>query len=346
MLNHPVDLKAWREWQSSRNRLRQIRHRIKFDKQSQDLFLYQKSSRVSVLFAVDADSPTAVAAVLKPLEYLGHDDWAVVSSLDISTKSKFLAGVNPIKISSEINQLTDSMQELRAVYSIGHYLSAGFFASELAASRSIQNVVAQHGLITPFAPPLPANSTALVFSPADGDFWTAGRTDIEVIEVGSQLLWQAAQTPSKKKIASKPVFLGQLHGAELPRSISAKSAENFCLTFDASYRPHPYEKDVLSRLQHRLWKARGIDFALDSQTLASVNRPVVSIFSTGVLEAAAAGIPSWVFCDNPPEWLSEFWDRYEMSTWGNAATQRPKVPELMPAKQSAAVLNVLSGKTQ
>lgn len=344
MLIYPADLEAWRSWQKSRNLLRNFRQLLNFQQQTHELFLYQKSSLVKVLFAVDADSPTSIAAVLKPLEFMGHDNWAVISSVEISAKSKFLSGLKPKRISPDAGQFDDSINELRAVYSIGHYLSAGAFASQLALTRSIQNVVAQHGLLTPFAPPLPANSMALVFSSNDGSFWSSGRADIDVVEVGSQLLWAASQSPIKVKSGSKPVFLGQLHGAELPRSISSRSAENFCVTFDASYRPHPYERDLLSRIQHKVWLARGIDLITDPVPLVSMRRPVVSIFSTGVLEAAAAGIPSWVYCDRPPEWLTDFWDRYQMRAWGGLPTQRPKLPELMPALRSANILNELIGK--
>jgi hypothetical protein len=97
-------------------------------------------------------------------------------------------------------------------------------------------------------------------------------------------------------------------------------------------------------MQHRVWKAQGIDFAETSQSLATLGRPVVSIFSTGVLEAAAAGIPSWVYCENSPAWLHEFWDRYQMSVWGNSPTQPPKVPVVMPAMHTAGILNEIIGK--
>ncbi|MEI2820711.1 MAG: hypothetical protein V9E81_11075 [Marmoricola sp.] len=90
-----------------------------------------------------------------------------------------------------------------------------------------------------------------------------------------------------------PVWLGQLHGAELPRTRMAAAAENFCLTYGAIYRPHPAETDRASRRQHQVWKDKGIRFG-ENAPLSQTRNPIVSIFSTGVIEAAAMGLPSWV----------------------------------------------------
>ena len=54
--------------------------------------------------------------------------------------------------------------------------------------------------------------------------------------------------------------------------------------------------------------------------LRELGAPVVSVFSTGVLEAAAAGLPAWVLLRRSARRGSpEFWERYGMSRWGMRA---------------------------
>ena len=49
----------------------------------------------------------------------------------------------------------------------------------------------------------------------------------------------------------------------------------------------------------------------------------MSVFSTGVLEAAAQGRDAWVDFPRPPAWLGEFWERYGMHRFGGAPTPAP-----------------------
>ena len=78
------------------------------------------------------------------------------------------------------------------------------------------------------------------------------------------------------------------------------------------------------------------------QPLWQVDRPVVSVYSTGVLEAAARGIPAWVYLPRPPSWLAELWQRYRMAAWGGAPTPSPVTAgEESPAAQVAAYLDGL-----
>jgi hypothetical protein len=183
--------------------------------------------------------------------------------------------------------------------------------------------------------PLPSGAHLLAFSAQDADFWRSGRTDVTTEVIGSELLWNAAHRPRPAVgDATTPVFLGQLHGAELPRAISGGTAFAFCRDGAARYRPHPAETDRLSRWQHEIWRRRGIRFAAPGGLLDEP-RPVVSIFSTGVLEAAAAGIPAWVTCVRPPAWVQEFWERYGLRPWGGAPTPPPPQPDIEPARAIA-----------
>ena len=79
--------------------------------------------------------------------------------------------------------------------------------------------------------PLAAGARALVWSQADGEFWASSRTDVTWQVVGSQLLFNAALQPRIKVCATaRPLFLGQLHGAEIGRSYMAQVSERFAVT--------------------------------------------------------------------------------------------------------------------
>jgi hypothetical protein len=226
----------------------------------------------------------------------------------------------------------DALLGVRAVVSAGHYLPVGALGNVWAGVLGAERVVVQHGLLTPHAPPLPCDAHLLAFTDADASFATAGRDDMLTVTVGSQLLWEAsAGTPSSADDGARPLYLGQLHGAELPRAGKARAAVSFCRAHGAVYRPHPAETDLASRWQHRGWQQRGITIDRSRRPLSELGGPVVSVFSTGVLEAAARGLPAWVSYPCPPPWLIEFWDRYAMSRWGGEPTPAPSRPMREPA---------------
>jgi len=62
------------------------------------------------------------------------------------------------------------------------------------------------------------------------------------------------------------------------------------------------------------------------------------VFSTGILEGAAAGIPSWVDFPNPPQWLEELWQRYSMSRYGSAEPTKVEIPVDEPARVIAEII--------
>ena len=129
-----------------------------------------------------------------------------------------------------------------------------------------------------------------------------------------------------------------MHGAELPRASFAYASHSFLKKFGGTYRPHPSEKDKLSVLTHKLWEKEGIRIDRSGIPLNEVPNPVVSIFSTGVLEAAIRGIPAWVYHPAPPAWLVEFWDRYGMNQWGQEPTPAPVQPKKEPAQRIAELM--------
>ena len=66
--------------------------------------------------------------------------------------------------------------------------------------------------------------------------------------------------------------------------------------------------------------------------------PVVSVFSTGVLEAAARGLAAWVHTPGAPDWLSALHARYSMSPWGASPTPPPPATGQEPARTVALAL--------
>lgn len=335
-LNYPADLAEWHRWQNSQNPIRRIKGTLRKPDESA-LFLSVRGEFPQILVVLDAAKPTSIAAYMLPLKFLPDTSVAVLAPADVA---RMLPG-NGWKTQQVPPDpgIPEPIRGVSVVLAAGNYLPAGAAAHRWSVSLGARFMVVQHGLVTPHAPPLPAGCHLLAFSAADATYWSAGRQDLTFNAVGSQLLWQAAQqqTPSQGR-DERPVFLGQLHGAELPRQGLARAATSFCISTRATYRPHPSETDKLSRLQHKWWQKRGIRIDRSSVPLTDLTAPIVSVFSTGVLEAAARGIPSWVTYADPPAWLEEFWERYAMSRWGAEPTPAPTQPGHEPAAAIAQIL--------
>lgn len=339
-LNHPEDLVAWRRWQESQHALRRFKAKL-VRPPAPSFTLFSSGTSPSILVVVDAPTPSQIAAYLEPALQVEGANVAVLAQGE-------LGHLLPEQWTSH-DVVEDSAPDFLAgvgvVFASGHFLPASALAHQWARELDARFVVAQHGLLTPFQPPLPPNAHALAFTEQDADFWKSGRSDVTHDVVGSQMLWNAAkQRAVHAEVSDRPVFLGQLHGAELARRTAARTAQEFCTSTGASYRPHPAEVDKLSRLQHRQWQRAGIVVDESRVPLRSLARPVVSIFSTGVLEAAAAGRPAWVTCANAPDWIREFWARYSLAEWGGEPSPAPIVPPVEPAQAIAASLaRILEG---
>jgi hypothetical protein len=308
--------------------------------------LMVRGSAPEVLIALDSTKPTSVESLVRPLQFLGDRSTAVLAPGDVRD---ILPGTE-WQLATLDDQPPESLAAVRAIIAAGHYMDIGGLAYRWARTLGARFNVVQHGLLTPHAPPLPQDAHLLAFSEADAGFWRSGRTDVTSETVGSQLLWTAQSQTVQEQPApavdpsDRPVFLGQLHGAELPRRDFARAAVGFCQATGALYRPHPSETDKLSRLQHALWERRGITIDRSGSPLATLAAPVASVFSTGVLEAAARGVPAWATHPDPPLWLQEFWERYRMSQWGQEPTPAPARPGIEPARGIAlAVSRELGG---
>ena len=358
MLKYPLDLDAWQAWQRRQKKLKWAKYKLNSlldSARSRTVaeepvrgLLYTRGTKPQVLIVMDSFSPTNRNAILEPLKYLDAVDVALWVPEDAS---EYLDGQYASERYSrkdwseqEISgdELKSLLPDVRIVLSAAQFLGRGAAAYEYARAIGAEYWMVQHGLLVPQAPPLPVGCTLLAFSEADAQFWASGRRDVTTHAVGSQLLYLAAQkaagAEAQKQNDLEPIFLGQMHGAELPRASFAYASHSFLKKFGGSYRPHPSEKDKLSVLTHKLWEKEGIRIDRSGTPLNEVPNPVVSIFSTGVLEAAIRGIPAWVYHPAPPAWLVEFWDRYGMNQWGQEPTPAPVQPKKEPAQRIAELM--------
>ena len=358
MLKYPLDLDAWQAWQRRQKKLKWAKYKLNSllaSARSRTVaeepvhgLLYTRGTKPQVLIVMDSFSPTNRNAILEPLKHLDAVDVALWVPEDAS---EYLDGQYASERYSrkdwseqEISgdELMRLLPDIRIVLSAAQFLGRGAAAYEYARAIGAEYWMVQHGLLVPQAPPLPVGCTLLAFSEADAEFWASGRRDVTTHAVGSQLLYLAAQkaagTEAQKQNDLEPIFLGQMHGAELPRASFAYASHSFLKKFGGTYRPHPSEKDKLSVLTHKLWEKEGIRIDRSGTPLNEVPNPVVSIFSTGVLEAAIRGIPAWVYHPAPPAWLVEFWDRYGMNQWGQEPTPAPVQPKKEPAQRIAELM--------
>jgi hypothetical protein len=333
-LIHPRSVEDWTEWERSRHRVRAVKAAVVRRVRPSippSLVLHQRGGDPSVLVALDVPRGTSVEALLAPLPHYA-------GSAAVLTRGSLPAGLLPGTWSRmPLAHLSELPSTIRRVLSAGAFDSVSLPVHGWARQRDVEFLVVQHGLLTPFAPPLPEASHLLAWSEEDAAFWAEGRPDVNTSTVGSQLLWRAAQRPLCAS-SGRAVFLGQLHGVELPRLDVARVSSHFCRMTHAEYRPHPGERDMVSRALHEVWRRTGVEFEASGLPLAELPRPVVSIFSTGILEAAAQGRPAWGVHPEPPSWLLEVWARYGIGRWGGEPTRA-----LAEAEEPARVIAGLLG---
>lgn len=360
-LKYPRSMEDWAAWQASRQRMRRAKHRVAgavdslrgaepeiprvtlYRRVSADGDLLVEDGRTKpLLIALDSASPTSIASVADVIPYT-RGDVAVLAPKGVEVELPGAEDWSRRDLPADVGAVLTSVDPY-AVMSLGAHLRAGALADGIAQKLGVPHYVVQHGALTPYAPPLPENAHLLAWTQADADFWRSGRDDVQTTVVGSQLLWRAGHETTAVPADATPVFLGQLHGAELPRWVTGGAAQKFCLQHDAMYRPHPSETDVLSRLQHQVWQRRGIEFAPTDVPLRQVAEPVVAVFSTGILEAAARGGPAWAYAPRAPRWVHEFWERYGMKPYGGDPTPALPIGTGEPAVAIAGLVDPLPGE--
>ena len=345
-LRHPADLVAWRRWHESRHPVRgaarSVRARLRPPADTQ-VDLLSPGPDADLLVAVEATHASVARAVVAPLDHLEPGRTTIVAPVGWQPPAAYATHRRRTVALSDLVDLVTP----RAVLAAGHYTEIGAAAFAVADDRDLPFLVSQHGALTPYAPPLPRAARLLAWSAADGAFWTAGRHDVEVEVVGSQLLWVAgglvagARAPSSTTggDTSPLVYLGQGHAAEISRARLARAALSTCRAHGATYRPHPSERDVTSRAVLAGYRRAGITVDTSGVPLVDLEAPIVSVFSTGVLEAAARGREAWVDFPRPPAWLGEFWERYAMHRLGSSSpTPAPDRPAHQPAERIAAIV--------
>lgn len=355
-LNHPSDLEAFRRDAENRQsfaRLRRFRRRIRPDADRLVLYLtrlddgpeVETKSTPDILLACDSRAPSSRLAVLGVIDHLDPTRLAVLTPFpleardlpgDASDRRVRLGRSEPI---TTLDELRSALPEIAVVLSAGHHLPVGAMADQLVRCSAASSIVIQHGMLLPQAPPLPHDVTVAVWSSEDGAFWAGERPDVDVVVVGSELIRQATLTAATPvRVDATPLFCGALHGTEMPRLQIESISRNFCRATGARYRPHPSEVDLQSRLTHLVWRALGITFDTGDRPLIESDAPVVGICSTGILEAAAAGLPAWVYHPDPPAWLVEVWERNGLAQWGSPPTPRPDIGEGEPARVLAELV--------
>ena len=330
------DLDEWHRWQQRRHLARHVKHRLVGSKSASEprATVVHGSPDADIVVLVDATHASMANAVLAPLQWIPAE--RVITVLGPGVRLDVPGAVQVVHVSD----VGTHLRSARTLLGCGEYTGIGAAAWSWARDVGADTFVAQHGALTPHAPPLPRDSTLLTWSEADGEFWCSGRSDVHHLEVGSQLLWAAGEAPDvARPTGVAPItYLGQGHAAEIPRVRMGEAALRFCRAHDATYRPHPSEKDKLSLVAHAGLRRAGIRFDTSGAALATWDRPVVSVFSTGILEMASRGVDAWVDFPRPPAWLGEFWERYGMSRFGGVPTPAPARPALEPAQQIARIL--------
>ena len=315
----PDDLDAWCRWSDSRNRVRfglaAAKRFVRHQPSVPPAKLYLPVERPTTLVVLDQVSASCRYATFDPLEHLDPDRTAVLSAHPEAREAA--TGAVRVMEWNEGGWLPPSIEQVLTLGTFNHLARQ---VKPWATRHNARFCVIQHGLLTPWAPPLSPGDHLFAWSEADAEYQCAGRSDVTSEVTGSQMLWKASRLPKVEVLDETPVMLGQLHGAELGRAAKQRMYTQFCTSTGAIYRPHPNEADVMSRVQHRIMARAGVIIEASGKSLVEEGRPVVSIFSTGTLEAACRGLPSWVHHPDPPAWVSEFWSRYNLSRWGDEPT--------------------------
>ncbi len=232
-LTHPRDLEAWHRWQDrsqpvgrrAQRMLGVLRDIARPDGHAGNAVLTRGGPQPRVLVCLESRSGSSARALLEPVRHLDPADVAVIAPVGVTD----LLPEGPWTESPGFapDLVARHAEGGAVVLSTGHFMPLGALGHRFAEPGRFLTV--QHGLMTPHAPPLGAGTILLAWSDADAAFWRSGRDDVGSVVVGSQLLWEASEPPpATVDPDAAPVFLGQLHGVELPRDVLVEAAETFC----------------------------------------------------------------------------------------------------------------------
>lgn len=334
VLRVPSDLAEWHRWQRRRHLARHLKHRLVGPRSTSEpqATIVHGSPDADIVVLVDATHASMANAVLAPLRWIPPERVIAVLGPGVDLD---LPGARQVV---RIGELGTHLRSARTLLGCGEYTAIGAAAWGWAREAGADTFVSQHGALTPFAPPLPRDAHLLAWSDLDGAFWSSGRKDVTVTATGSQLLWRAAEGPAAATTGGTLTYLGQGHAAEISRARLVHAALTTCREHGAVYRPHPSEHDITSRAVLAAYARAGVVVDTSGVPLVDLDAPIVSVFSTGVLEAAARGRDAWVDLPRPPAWLGEFWERYAMHRLGTLPTPAPDRPEQEPARRIAGIV--------
>lgn len=337
-LIHPRSLDRWQEWRRAVARPRTPARRPSLDGTA-GLVLHTREGEGAgrTLIGMDSGSAAAREALLSALPYL-HAPVMVLAPAGLQLPELAGAEWSPQHVLSAREVLGGG--GFTAMVTAGWEQPIGHLVHTWAQRAEVPSVVVQHAALTPFAAPLPPRTTLLAWSDVDGEFHRSQREDVVVRTVGSQRLWQAAHEATETVLAleERPVFLGELAAPELPRRRAFAAAHSYCRSAGALYQPHVAETDRLSRAAHEVLRRRGIELQDAGRPVREQHRPVVSVLSLDVLEAALRGLPSWVHGPRMPTWVHEYWERYGLRRSGGPATPAPTIAADEPARLIAQFL--------
>lgn len=332
------DLDSWQRWSARQTTVRALVSRVRRrgrEVPKPEAILCLPADEPTALVVVDKLTASCRAAVASPISQMNTRTTAVLTRVPEACN---LVDESERRVWHEADGLPRSIS---GVLTLGAYCDLAGKVKPWCLRHDVEYLVVQHGLITPWAPPLADGDRFLAWSAADAKYQSGGRASVKAEVVGSQMLWDASALPPAEILDDRPVMLGQLHGTELGRAAEQRIYTEFCTRFGADYRPHPNEADALSRAQHAIMRRAGVHFETSGLPLPELGRPAVSIFSTGTLEAAQRGLPAWVYHPNPPAWVRDFWSRYGLSQFGSAPTTPVTMPDVEPA---LAVARILEGR--
>lgn len=329
------DLGAWRAHERRRRRLvsavRGLRARRR---EGPAAAVLHSPPKPNTLVVIDHLSASCRCAVEAPLAHLDPTATAILAvPAWVPTPGEPDAG-ETVRVPRAWRGTPSLPESIRSILTLGSFNPLAAAVTPWALEREIPVFVAQHGLLTRWAPPLVAGERLLSWSEKDARYWTRGREAPGAEVVGSQMLWAAGRTEAARLDDDCPVILGQLHGTELSRASLARGYIALARRTDAEYRPHPNESDITSRTIHRAMKRAGVSFSTSREPVSKLARPVISVFSTGTLEAAHRGLPAWVHHADPPHWVQDVWERYGLSPWG----QEPTRPMPQPPSEPASII--------
>lgn len=333
------DLAAWQQWADRRRRgveaVRRAKGRFRPVAEPR-AWLWLPRNAATTLVVIDKGTPSCRVAIVEPLRHLDLARTAVLAPRDLDIDP--LEGLGGAWEARPYDGPADLPATIGSVLTLGAYLHWSEGAVRWAQARDVTVHLVQHGLLTPWSPPAPAGAHVLAWCDSDAEYWTRGRPDVTAQVVGSQMLWAASHEGRPRITTDRPVMLGQLHGTELTRRETLTTYLHACAQGEMLYRPHPNEKDAVSRTLHAVMRRRGVEFASTSTALTELTQPVVSIFSTGTLEAAMRGLPAWVTATDPPPWVRDFWRRYGLAEWGGEPTPPWPTLDEEPAATLARVI--------